>query len=120
MTEPASPAAHPYSSARHPQPRHVSPAESLVWLKAGWSYFMQSGVWIAISVIFIVMLFVLGLVPCWLGGGADRLPGDGGRHGAGLPRPGPGRAAAVDHLFAGSRCMPATWRWWACSTCSAG
>ncbi|GLT22544.1 MULTISPECIES: BPSS1780 family membrane protein [Zoogloea] len=64
MTEPASPASHPYSSARHPQPRHVSPAESLVWLKAGWSYFMQSpGVWIAIAVIFIVMLFVLGLVP---------------------------------------------------------
>ena len=64
MTEPAPPAPHPYSSARHPQPRHVSPAESLVWLKAGWSYFMQSpGVWIAIAVIFIVMLFVLGLVP---------------------------------------------------------
>ncbi len=64
MTEPAAPASHPYSSARHPQPRHVSPAESLVWLKAGWSYFMQSpGVWIAIAVIFIVMLFVLGLVP---------------------------------------------------------
>ncbi|WP_374244616.1 BPSS1780 family membrane protein [Zoogloea sp.] len=64
MTEPAPPAPHPYSSARHPQPRHVSPAESLVWLKAGWSFFMQSpGVWIAIAVIFIVMLFVLGLVP---------------------------------------------------------
>ena len=64
MTEPASPAAHPHSAARHPQPRHVSPAESLVWLKAGWTLFIRNpGVWIAISVIFIVMLFVLGLVP---------------------------------------------------------
>jgi uncharacterized membrane protein len=64
MTEPASPAAHPHNAARHPHPRHVSPAESLVWLKAGWSYFVRDpGVWVAISVIFIVMLFVLGLVP---------------------------------------------------------
>ncbi len=64
MTDPASPAAHPHSAARHPHSRHVSPAESLVWLKGGWSLFVRSpGVWIAISVIFIVMLFVLGLVP---------------------------------------------------------
>jgi hypothetical protein len=64
MNEPAPKAAHPHNAARHPQPQRVSPAEALVWLKAGWGYFIGNpGVWIAISVIFIVMLFVLGLVP---------------------------------------------------------
>lgn len=64
MNEPASKAAHSHNAARHPQPQRVSPAEALVWLKAGWGYFIGNpGVWIAISVIFIVMLFVLGLVP---------------------------------------------------------
>jgi hypothetical protein len=64
MNEPALKAAHPHNAARHPQPQRVSPAEALVWLKAGWGYFIGNpGVWIAISVIFIVMLFVLGLVP---------------------------------------------------------
>ena len=64
MTEPASPAARPYQDARHPRPRHVEPAASLAWLQHGWRYFMRSpGVWIAISVIFTIMLFVLGLVP---------------------------------------------------------
>ncbi|MBS0352759.1 MAG: hypothetical protein JSR83_02510 [Proteobacteria bacterium] len=64
MTEPAAPAHHPHNAARHPRPRHVSPFESLVWLKAGWFYFARNpGVWVAISVIFIIMLFVLGLVP---------------------------------------------------------
>ena len=64
MTEPALKAAHPHNAARHPQPQRVSPAQALVWLKAGWGYFIGNpGIWIAISVIFIVMLFVLGLVP---------------------------------------------------------
>ena len=64
MTDPAAPAHHPHNAARHPRPRHVSPFESLVWLKAGWFYFARNpGVWVAISVIFIIMLFVLGLVP---------------------------------------------------------
>lgn len=64
MTDPAPSAAHPYKDARHPRPRHVSPADSLDWLKAGWKLFMQSpAVWVAVAVIFIIMLFVLGLVP---------------------------------------------------------
>lgn len=64
MNEPALKAAHPHNAARHPQPQRVSPAQALVWLKAGWGYFIGNpGIWIAISVIFIVMLFVLGLVP---------------------------------------------------------
>ncbi|MDD3352392.1 MAG: hypothetical protein PHD22_01895, partial [Zoogloea sp.] len=64
MTEPASPAAHPHNAARHPQPRHVSPADAIDWLKAGWGFFLRNpGVWIVISLIFIIMLFVLGLVP---------------------------------------------------------
>ena len=64
MNDPVPPAAHPHNAARHPQPRRVSPAEALVWLKAGWGYFIgKPGVWIATSVVFIVMLFALGLVP---------------------------------------------------------
>ena len=64
MSEPASPAAHPYSNARHPQPRHVSPAHSVEWLKAGWSLFLKSpGVWMIISVIFFTMLVVLEFIP---------------------------------------------------------
>ncbi len=103
MTEPASPAAHPHSAARHPQPRHVSPAESLVWLKAGWTLFIRNpGVWIAISVIFIVMLFVLGLVP--LLGWAVVLIGfpimvSGMVLGCHAQTE--GRPLRVDHLFAG-------------------
>ena len=78
MNEPAMKAAHPHNAARHPQPQRVSPAQALVWLKAGWGYFIGNpGIWIAISVIFIVMLFVLGLVPLlgWavvLIGGCDK------------------------------------------------
>ena len=64
MNEPALKAAHPHNAARHPLPQRVSPAQALVWLKGGWGCFIGNpGVWIAISVIFIVMLFVLGLVP---------------------------------------------------------
>jgi hypothetical protein len=94
---------------------------SLVWLKAGWSYFIGNpGVWIAISVIFIVMLFVLGLVP--LLGWAVVLIGFPVMVAGmvlGCHAQAQGEPLRVDHLFAGSRCMPATWRWWACSTCSA-
>ena len=64
MTEPASPAAHPYQDARHPRPRHVSPAASLAWLKAGWSSFTRNpGVWMAISVMFFVILVALLAIP---------------------------------------------------------
>ena len=64
MNEPAHPAPHPHSDARHPASRHVPPTEALVWLKAGWRTFTGNpGVWVAISVIFTIMLFVLGLVP---------------------------------------------------------
>ena len=103
MTEPATPATHPYSAARHPPPRHVSPAESLVWLKAGWSYFMRNpGVWLAISMIFFIMLFVLGLVPVlgWavvLIGFPIMVSGMV----LGCDAQANGRPLRVDHLFAG-------------------
>jgi len=103
MTEPATPATHPYSAARHPQPRHVSPAESLVWLKAGWSYFIRNpGVWLAISMIFFIMLFVLGLVP--LLGWAVVLIGFPIMVSGmvlGCDAQANGRPLRVDHLFAG-------------------
>jgi len=64
MTEPASPAAHPYQDARHPRPRHVAPAASLAWLKTGWASFMRNpGVWMAISLVFFVILVALLAIP---------------------------------------------------------
>lgn len=64
MTDAPTPAPHPYNDARHPHARHVSPARSLDWLKAGWFAFLASpGVWMVISLIFFVMLVVLGLIP---------------------------------------------------------
>ncbi|MBL8433988.1 MAG: hypothetical protein JNL99_03555 [Zoogloea sp.] len=64
MTEPASPAAHPYQDARHPRPRHVAPAASLAWLKSGWSSFTRNpGVWMAISLVFFVILVALLAIP---------------------------------------------------------
>ena len=64
MTEPASPAAHPYQDARHPRPRHVAPAASLAWLKTGWSSFTRNpGVWMAISLVFFVILVALLAIP---------------------------------------------------------
>ena len=64
MTEPSAPAEHPLAAARHPRPRHVSPADSLSWLGAGWRNFTHDpGVWIAISLIFFVMLVALLTIP---------------------------------------------------------
>lgn len=49
---------------RLPEARRVSPVECLAWLGAGWRMFVRNpGVWVAMSVIFIVLLFVLGIVP---------------------------------------------------------
>lgn len=60
----ASPASHPYSSARHPQPRHVSPFHGITWSREGWRLFIQKPViWVIISAIFTVMLIVLWLIP---------------------------------------------------------
>jgi uncharacterized membrane protein len=58
------PAFHPHNAARHPKPRHVSAIASLHWLQDGWRNFLGApAVWLAISTIFILMLFILGLVP---------------------------------------------------------
>jgi uncharacterized membrane protein len=106
MTEPVVPAAHhPHSNARHPRPRHVSPYRSIEWLKAGWSFFIQSpGVWMVISVIFFMMLVILEIVPIL--GQAITLIGFPvmvagmvlGCHALAS-----GESLRVDHLFAGLR-----------------
>ncbi|NTV09625.1 MAG: hypothetical protein HGA47_02515 [Zoogloea sp.] len=59
-----SPQSMPHHHNRLPHGRQVSPVECLAWLGAGWRMFLRNpGVWVAMSIIFIVLLFVLGIVP---------------------------------------------------------
>lgn len=60
ITDPATP------RRRHPQPPpgHVTPADTLHWIAAGWKTFMASpGTWIVQTLILIVVLSALGIVP---------------------------------------------------------
>ena len=105
MTEPASPAAHPYQDARHPRPRLVSPAASLTWLKSGWASFTRNpGVWMAISLVFFVILVallaipVLGMVVAIIG-----FPVLAAGMVQGCAAQARGEPLKVDHLFAGLR-----------------
>ena len=47
-----------------PTARSVDAGRSVEWFKAGWNLFLKNpGVWIAISVIMLVVVFVLSMVP---------------------------------------------------------
>lgn len=47
-----------------PEPRSVDAGRGIEWLKQGWQLFLRNpGVWIAIAVIMLIVLFVLGLIP---------------------------------------------------------
>lgn len=105
MTEPASPAAHPYQDARHPRSQHVSPVASIAWLKAGWVSFKHNpGVWMAISVVFFVILVglltipVLGMSVAIIG-----FPVMVAGMVLGCDAQATGRPLKVEHLFAGLR-----------------
>lgn len=65
MTEPnASASTAPRRRHPLPQPGHVTPADTLQWLVAGWKTFTASpGTWIIQTLILIVVLSALGVVP---------------------------------------------------------
>lgn len=47
-----------------PEPRQVAADRAMQWLAEGWRSFMAApGVWLAITVVFLVIQFVLGMIP---------------------------------------------------------
>lgn len=95
--------------ARHshplPAPGTVTPAHALQWLAAGWRLFIGNpGVWLAQTLIFIVVLSALGFVP-FIGWAAApvALPVLVGGMVAGANAQAAGERLRVDHLFDGLR-----------------
>lgn len=91
----------------HPQPEPgtVSPAHALKWLAAGWRLFIGNpGVWLAQTLIFIIILSALGLVPL-IGWAAApvALPVLAAGMVAGAHAQAAGKRVRVDHLFDGLR-----------------
>jgi uncharacterized membrane protein len=102
MSESAS-AAH--RAHRHPHPRDLPAAKGLEWLAAGWRTLLQAPwVWLAQAVLYIVLLFALGLVPL-LGWAAVLVafPILSAGMVAGAAELEAGRPLKVGHLFEGLR-----------------
>ncbi|MBL8438451.1 MAG: hypothetical protein JNM61_09655 [Zoogloeaceae bacterium] len=93
---------------RHPHPRDLPPGKGLEWLAAGWRLLVLApGVWIAQALLFIVVLFALGLVP-FLGWAAVLVafPVLSAGMVAGAAELAAGRSIRIDHLFEGLRRHP--------------
>lgn len=96
---------HPHRRHPLPHPGHVTPAQTLQWLTAGWRTFLANpGIWIVQTVILIVILAALGLVPM-LGWALApiALPVLAGGLLAGAHALSQGQPLRVDHLFEGLR-----------------
>lgn len=90
---------------RHPHPRDLPPAKGLEWLAAGWRTLLQApGVWLAQALLYILVLFALGLVPL-LGWAAVLVafPVLSAGMVAGAAELAAGRPLKVGHLFEGLR-----------------
>lgn len=90
---------------RHPHPRDLPAAEGLGWLAAGWRTFLKSpGVWLVQALVYILVLFALGLVPL-LGWAAVLVafPILSAGMVAGAAELEAGRPLKVGHLFEGLR-----------------
>lgn len=90
---------------RHPHPSNIPAARGLDWLAAGWRTFLRApGVWLAQALIYIVVLFALGLVPL-LGWAAVLVafPILSAGMVAGAAELDAGRPLKVGHLFEGLR-----------------
>ncbi len=88
-----------------PQPGHADPAHTLQWLAAGWRAFVANpGIWIAQTLVLIVILAALGFVPL-LGWAAApiALPVLAAGMVAGVEAQRRGEALRIDHLFEGLR-----------------
>lgn len=86
-----------------PTARSVDAGRSVEWFKAGWNLFLKNpGVWIAISVIMLVVVFVLSMVPV-IGQIAVlvTLPIAGGGLVLGCQSLSEGGELRVEHLFEG-------------------
>ncbi|MBK8338350.1 MAG: hypothetical protein IPL03_18045 [Sterolibacteriaceae bacterium] len=86
-----------------PVARTVDAGRSVEWFKAGWNLFLKNpGIWIAISVIMLVTLFVLSMIPL-LGQLAVLLamPVAGGGLVLGCKSLSEGGELRIDHLLAG-------------------
>lgn len=54
----------PLSDAAAPVARNVDAGRSVEWFKAGWNLFLRNpGVWIAVAVILLVVIFALSMIP---------------------------------------------------------
>lgn len=98
MTESA-----PFGGALAPVARSVDAGRSVEWFKAGWELFLKNpGVWIAIAVIMLVVLFALSMIPL-LGQIAVLLamPIAGGGLVLGCKSLSEGGELRVEHLFEG-------------------
>ena len=90
---------------RHPHPSDLSAARGLEWLAAGWRIFLKApGVWIAQALLYILVLFALGVVPL-LGWAAVLVafPILSAGMVAGAAELEAGRPLKVGHLFEGLR-----------------
>ena len=90
---------------RHPHPSDLPATKGLDWLAAGWRSFLKSpGIWMAQALLYIVVLFALGLVPL-LGWAAVLVafPILSAGMVAGAAELEAGRPLKVDHLFEGLR-----------------
>jgi uncharacterized membrane protein len=90
---------------RHPHPRDLPPSRGLDWLAAGWRTFLRApGVWVVQALIYILVLFALGLVPL-LGWAAVLVafPILSAGMVAGAAELAAGRPLRIGHLFDGLR-----------------
>ncbi|MDY0011749.1 MAG: BPSS1780 family membrane protein [Rhodocyclaceae bacterium] len=90
---------------RHPQFHHQPPARGLDWLAAGWRILLKApGVWLVQGLLYILILFALGLVPL-LGWAAVLIafPVLSAGMVAGVAELEAGRPLRVGHLFEGLR-----------------
>lgn len=96
---------HPPHHRHHPlpAPATVSPAHALRWLSAGWQLFLRNpAIWLAQTLVFILILFALGFVP-FLGWAAApvALPVLAAGLVAGAQALDRGETLRVNHLFEG-------------------